>query len=100
MIEVMIKFIVFSAMGVYFFLLGWNFYLLCKLWGTAEYGGRTYNGALFKILASTVLLCLAFLLVDIYSLPKEKEDIYVLLSAPFFLLGLCLHWWRYRRKSR
>jgi len=99
MMELLVKFTVFSLFSVYFFLLGWNFYLLCKLWGTVEYGGKAYKGALFKILASTVLLYLAFLLVNLYKVPKDAEDIYVLFSAPFVLLGWFIRLWRYRKKN-
>lgn len=98
--QVAIQFVVFSLSSAYFFLLGRYFYLLCKLRGTDEYGGKTYTGALFRILASTALLYMAHVLADLGNVRKEMVDAYILNSAALFPLGWAVRLWQYRRNGK
>ncbi len=96
----MIRLVVFSLSGAYFFFLGWYFYLLCKLWGTVEYGGKIYTGALLRIFALTALISLAHLIAEQGRVPEDIVDSYFLSSALLFPLGWFTRLWQYRKNGK
>lgn len=100
-VDYLVRFFVFSIYLSFFFSFGWCLYLISKLYGTREYGGRLYNLTLLKAAASSVFLYFAFAVGDFSGIPREDFGSGWMFLLSLFLLvgGWVLHWVRFRKKA-
>lgn len=83
----------------FFFGFGWYAYLVNKLWGTTEYGGKRYVRACLKAMATSALLFIALFVARQANVSENSIATGLLVAVPFVLIGWLAHRWRYQRET-
>jgi hypothetical protein len=99
-VDVVLGCLAFALVIAFFFLFGWYGYLVNRLWGTSEYGGRRYVRACLKAFSTSLLLFMAIYLAHATDISDEKIKAGMFFATPFLLLGWFMHMWRHRRAGR
>jgi hypothetical protein len=96
--ELVGKCLSFTLAVAFFFGFGWYGYLVNRLWGTTEYGGRRYISACLKALSTGLLLLMAILVARMTNTTDDAITLGMILAAPFLMLGWFAHRWQFRAK--